>query len=226
MAHRSTPRVNLLHAHGSPTQYLYRWRDCRCSLCRAVRSDYDAAYHVAHREKKIAAARAWYAEHPDQARSTHDSWVSDHREQLAAYEDARRPIRRQYHVERRAAYRATHQVEIIAYRDEHRERAAELSHRWRIEHSREAAARERCQRARRKGAPGIHTAEDVGAQYTRQKGCCYWCGVKVGGDYHVDHVIPLILGGSNGPENLVIACPRCNLSKGAKMPHEFSERLC
>ena len=50
--------------------------------------------------------------------------------------------------------------------------------------------------------------------------------MKVGGDYHVDHVIPLILGGSNGPENLVIACPRCNLSKGAKMPHEFSERLC
>ena len=39
-------------------------------------------------------------------------------------------------------------------------------------------------------------------------------------------VIPLAKGGSNGPENIVIACAPCNLKKNAKLPHEFSDRLC
>lgn len=48
----------------------------------------------------------------------------------------------------------------------------------------------------------------------------------VGSEYHVDHVIPLVQGGSNGPENLVISCPLCNVSKGGRLPQEFGNRLC
>lgn len=77
-------------------------------------------------------------------------------------------------------------------------------------------------RARKKSSPGTHTAADVAAQRTRQKGRCYWCGEKVGRHYHVDHVTPLALGGSNGPENLVIACPHCNLKKHDKHPMDFA----
>ena len=77
-----------------------------------------------------------------------------------------------------------------------------------------------------RNAPGTHTADDVRAQYARQHGTCYWCGVKVGRHYHVDHVIPLSKGGSNGPENIVVACPPCNLSKYNRSPEEFGGRLC
>jgi 5-methylcytosine-specific restriction endonuclease McrA len=35
-------------------------------------------------------------------------------------------------------------------------------------------------------------------------------------------VIPLDRGGSNGPENIVIACPECNHSKHNKLPHEWN----
>lgn len=70
---------------------------------------------------------------------------------------------------------------------------------------------------------GIHTAKDIQRQYKTQKGKCYYCGVKVGDTYHVDHVVPLSRGGSNGPENLVIACPTCNMSKHNKLPHEWPE---
>jgi len=34
---------------------------------------------------------------------------------------------------------------------------------------------------------------------------------------HLDHVLPVIAGGKNEYENLVTACPKCNLKKGADL---------
>lgn len=78
-------------------------------------------------------------------------------------------------------------------------------------------------RARIRCAEGTHTAADIRAQYARQKGCCYYCHKRVGDAYHVDHVVPLSRGGSNGAENLVIACPSCNVSKQDRLPHEWPQ---
>ena len=50
---------------------------------------------------------------------------------------------------------------------------------------------------------------------------CYYCDVPLFGVYHVDHMTPISRGGSNWPENLCIACPTCNISKGAKTAEEF-----
>lgn len=82
-------------------------------------------------------------------------------------------------------------------------------------------------RARKLDAGGSHTAADIRLQYKAQRGKCYYCAKKVGKKYHADHVIPLVRGGSNGPENIVIACPTCNISKGSKLPSEWegSNRL-
>jgi len=35
---------------------------------------------------------------------------------------------------------------------------------------------------------------------------------------HVDHIVPLAQGGTNDITNFQALCPKCNLSKGAKMP--------
>lgn len=80
-------------------------------------------------------------------------------------------------------------------------------------------------RARELQAEGSHTAADVRAQYKSQKGKCWYCGKKVGDKYHVDHRVPLSRGGSNAPDNLVVTCPRCNLSKNDRLPHEWCGRL-
>lgn len=80
-------------------------------------------------------------------------------------------------------------------------------------------------RARRVAAPGNHTAADIAAQYTSQRGMCWWCGAKLEGVYQVDHLVPLSRGGGNDPSNLVCACASCNQSKSNKLPHEWSGRL-
>lgn len=44
---------------------------------------------------------------------------------------------------------------------------------------------------------------------------CRRCGA--GAPYHVDHVRPLAMGGSNNTVNLQLLCPPCNLGKGARV---------
>lgn len=80
-------------------------------------------------------------------------------------------------------------------------------------------------RARILQAKGSHTAEDVRLIGELQGWRCWWCGEDCSAQYHADHRIPLAKGGSNGPGNIVVSCPSCNLSKRDKMPHEWCGRL-
>ena len=80
----------------------------------------------------------------------------------------------------------------------------------------------RKRRARVKGAPGYHTADDIQIAMEVQQGCCFYCQTDVSIKYTVDHLIPLVRGGSDGPENIVIACPNCNFRKADKTPQEFA----
>ena len=56
---------------------------------------------------------------------------------------------------------------------------------------------------------------------TLQRGKCACCGKHLGKDYHLDHIMPLALGGSNTDDNIQLLRARCNLQKHAKHPVEF-----
>jgi len=120
------------------------------------------------------------------------------------------------HPEKHRAYRQKYRQSLKG-----RRKSMLYAQHWRIAHPEYARTHAARRRARQRLVGGSYTSADVKRQYTAQKGRCYWCGKKVGDTYHVDHVIPLDKGGSNGPENIVIACPFCNDSKGAKLPHEW-----
>jgi hypothetical protein len=98
------------------------------------------------------------------------------------------------------------------------ERHRANSRRSRAAHPEYSQTCNQARRARVCGSDGRHTKDDVILQYSKQDGKCLYCGCVVGGEYHVDHYIPLCCGGSNGPENIVVACPRCNFSKGGLLP--------
>lgn len=75
---------------------------------------------------------------------------------------------------------------------------------------------------------GVFTSKDIQILLLDQQGECVYCKktllVKGKVEYHIDHYLPLFLGGSNDPANLQLLCPNCNLSKSAKHPEEY-ERL-
>jgi len=109
--------------------------------------------------------------------------------------------------------------------EEKAERKRQYMRRWRAENHVIASVQSRSKKARRRNAPGKHTAADVLAIGDRQKWRCAWCKRPCGAAYHVDHVMPLARGGSNWPSNLCIACPTCNMRKKAKLPHEFAQTM-
>lgn len=80
-------------------------------------------------------------------------------------------------------------------------------------------------RALKKGCGGSFTAGEWHAKVEQYKGRCHWCGTKVKGKLHADHLIPLSKGGGNTIGNIVPACQSCNLSKWNKMPSEWCGRL-
>jgi 5-methylcytosine-specific restriction endonuclease McrA len=213
------------------------WYDRHAEEECARKRAYNAAHQVQHAD--------YLARTAEHRLETSRLYEETHREQRA---ERRRARRIEKGVEIRAAerqkYAARHDMELARqrrYREAHPERVTEAQRRyyethhdiiverqraWEAAHRAESVARNNARRARIVDAPGHHTSSDIHAQSERQKHRCYWCGAKVYEHYHVDHVMPLALGGSDSPENLVIACPPCNLSKGARHPMEFAGVLC
>lgn len=71
---------------------------------------------------------------------------------------------------------------------------------------------------------GTHTLADVQDIMRIQQYKCAYCGVSIRERKHVDHIVPIAKGGSNGRENLQVLCPSCNLQKQAQDPLVFARK--
>ena len=60
--------------------------------------------------------------------------------------------------------------------------------------------------------------------YKLQKGLCACCKQPLGDDYHLDHILPLALGGTNTDDNIQLLRAECNMQKSAKHPIEFMQQ--
>lgn len=107
-----------------------------------------------------------------------------------------------------------------------RDRVSENNRQWRLANPYRAAALSAAKRARKRGAKiGDRHAYARTIQYMRTAARvrCYYCGrVTLPRGRHIDHIIPLARGGADAVGNICVACPRCNLSKRAKMPEEVT----
>lgn len=96
--------------------------------------------------------------------------------------------------------------------EKHRKWVAENREKWNLLQAR--------RRARRAGAEGHHTKEQVDALRKLQNGECAICGQEK--KLTKDHIIPLSKGGSDWINNIQLVCQSCNSSKRDKTPEEFA----
>jgi len=173
--------------------------------------EYASRYREAHREEirqkereqraanldeHRAADRARYANNPEAAKASSRKW------------------------------RAANTDTVLAYYETNKERInkAQREYRQTTRGAESGRIRQQRRRARKLAAAGSFTRADIEAIRTAQGNRCYICHKPLK-EYHIDHFIPLALGGTNDPGNLRLACPTCNRHKGAKHPHDMGQLI-
>ena len=59
--------------------------------------------------------------------------------------------------------------------------------------------------------------------YKIQDGKCACCGKLLGSNFHLDHIMPISLGGVNEDYNIQLLTQRCNIQKGGKHPLKYMQ---
>jgi 5-methylcytosine-specific restriction endonuclease McrA len=188
------------------------------SRCKACEKEYRIQYRENNRERvRILKKKAHEVDrerHGDRIRAYAQTYYAQNQDYLRAQSRAYQ-----------ASHRAENKKHCKEYYETNKENERQRVLRWMHEHPEMHRAADARRRARKQQAGGEHTAEDIKRQRECQKWRCWWCGKKCKKQYHVDHLVPLAKGGHNGPDNIVIACPTCNLSKNDKLPEEWVGKL-
>lgn len=69
------------------------------------------------------------------------------------------------------------------------------------------------------------TGKELYEKFSNVSNCCY-CGTEITHDTcHIEHIIPVSIGGSNTIDNINFSCGRCNVTKNDKTDKEFFEYI-
>lgn len=202
------------------------------SRCRQCARELAKEFQQSEHGKEIRRA---YDKNPKRKNYLRNYYCSDKAKEKEA-ERRQRPDRQQYQAE----YRSRDDVKVrqkeLQNTPEAKQRIRireQSSHRIKQKHINNSKPEQRIKsRARRdkrrirvKNAGGHYTSSDIKAQLEAQENMCFYCGIRLfEDDYTIDHYVPLVRGGTNDPENIVLACHACNMSKGTSLESEWRER--
>jgi len=169
-------------------------------------------------------------------------WYIDNKERAAADQKKRKVANHEKEKARSAKYRANHLAKAKAYntqwqkdnaqavnaknakwRAENHEKMKQWIAEWEAKHP--DAKRIRCQnrRAKQRENGGTLSKGLVKELFRLQQGKCACCYKPLGSKFHLDHKMPVALGGAHQDWNMQLLCPTCNLSKHAKHPIDFMQ---
>lgn len=149
-----------------------------------------------------------YADNPEKAKASSVKYYADNREAILA--SINRDARRIYGYNYNAANPDKRKSAKAKWQADNRETCRVYCHNYR------ALKRENG------GALSKDIAERL---FSLQKGkCACGCNQNLGDDYHVDHIMPVALGGANEDWNIQLLRKRCNQQKSAKHPIDFMKQ--
>jgi len=174
-------------------------------------------------------AKAYRAANPEKAAAAKVKYRTKNKEKVAAYMAVYRKANLAKAAAIFAAYYAENRERLNAraaeWREANREKIAALNAAW-AKANPEACRIKNHNRRARQCASGGKLSNGLAAKlFKLQRGKCA-CGCKqpLGTDYHLDHRMPLALGGTNTDDNMQLLTATCNLQKSAKHPVDFAQQ--
>lgn len=184
--------------------------DGRGQYCLMCHNAISAARRASHPEASRAAAIKYHAEN---AERIHHRKAERRLANVEAARDAERARRRanpQISRDASRRWRAANPEKVRAKAAEWAARNPNLV--------RELSSR---RRARKRGAPLVETI-DRAVVWERDAGRCHICGRKADPyNWHLEHLIPLALGGEHSYRNVAVSHPACNARKGVRGPAQL-----
>ena len=198
--------------------------DPQCKACKSARmalyraankekgSDYAKAWAAANPEKKKANKKRYYDRHAKDVIEKSIAWRTKNAEHVKAYDAARYWSDPTAGRERVAAYRAANP-----------ERVKEYSSAYRLENLEAYRIHEHNRRERKRGNGGQLSSGLFEKLFKLQKGLCPCCKQPLGDTPHLDHIMPLALGGANSDDNMQLLRSSCNQQKHAKHAIDYMQ---
>ena len=145
----------------------------------------------------------WIAANHEKAKANTAKWVAANPEKVKAYR-----------AKDSAKWRAANPDKVKA-----------IKAKWDADNPEACRIHDQNRRARKRANGGKLSQGLAAKLFKLQRGKCA-CGCKqpLGDDYHLDHRMPLALGGPNTDDNMQLLRKLCNLQKHAKHPIDFMQQ--
>lgn len=179
--------------------YKKQTRDGFTTRCKVCTNTANAKWAADNRDKVNANLSKWKKANPDKVKADAAKYRSENAEKVKAA---------------RAKWASSNHEKMKAIRAS-----------WRAANPEATRIYSHTRRAREREVGGKLSHGITEKLYSLQKGkCACGCGQPLGNDYHIDHIIPIVLGGINADENIQLLRAFCNTSKGAKHPIDFMQQ--
>ena len=189
-----------------------------CQKCwleshKEEKKEYNKKYNKEHKEEKQAYDKKCYEDNPEKEKKFSNKYYKEHKDNLEFKEKKNVKSKKYYkeHPEERKEYSKK-------YYKEHPEQRKEYSKKYYKEHPEQGKIYDHRRRTRKKGNGGSYTLKEIRKLRKESEGICKGYNRKphyVGEDkLTIDHIIPVVKGGTNNIENIQLLCKSCNCSKG------------
>lgn len=157
-----------------------------------------AAWYLANREKIRLSEAEKYAANPEIAKARSTKWCAENKDKRMEY--------------------------VARWREVNKDKAIAYNAAWRIANPELLRIYRQNRRARKLASGGKISKGIIEKLFKLQRGKCACCGEPLGDDYHLDHIMPLVLGGPNIDSNIQLLRSTCNQQKHAKHPIDFMQQ--
>ncbi len=201
-----------------------RYTNGKCKSCARVRA---AKWANDNPEKKRLKNASYHYANYEKIKATKSVYYASNIEKILAYAAAQRIANPEKMKAKNSAYYAANSSRAksiaAAYYAKNSAKVNARNSVWRAMNPDARRIMGQNRRSRKRMNGGILSRGLAKKLFTLQKGKCPCCGQSLGDNYHLDHIIPLALGGSNADDNIQLLRSICNLQKHAKHPIDFMQ---